>query len=213
MHRASKFLLFLVALVAVLALAVGPASATEPIEGVTANHAHCPSLAAGGCPAHAEGEATLFFHIFGIESTELTCRVEFEMRIGGNGEGYITSQTITPHPNDAACDNNTMEPCSEPEHPNATEFPWHFFSEEIDGGVVKTHADMCIEPFEVVSECQGEFVYRVHEEENEPSPGMETQHWEATDLRVGASSLCELSVDMESEVDATHQSLHLRPAV
>ena len=220
MRYANRLVLLAVVAAVVMALAAPSASAIEPITVVNeAGTANCPNVVknpandhdiTGGCLTHAEGELTVFFHIFGIESTELTCRVEFEMRIGGNGEGYITSQTITPHPNDAACDNNTMEPCSEPEHPNATEFPWHFFSEEIDGGVVKTHADICIEPFEVVSECQGEFVYRVHEEENEPSPGMETQHWEATDLRVGASSLCELSVDMESEVDATHPGVHLR---
>ena len=219
MRFARKLVLLAVMAAAITALAAPSASATEPITIVNeAGTANCPAVnknpandhdITGGCLTHAEGELTVFFHIFGIESTEFTCRVEFEMRIGGNGEGYITSQTITPHPNDAGCDNNTLEPCNEAEHPTATEFPWHFTMEEINFGVVKAHFDICLEPAEVVSECQGEYIMTVTES-GDPAPGMEVQHWEALDIRVGASSLCEISISTNNEVDATHVGFHIR---
>ena len=219
MRVARKLALLVVSAAALMALIAPVASATEPITVTNeAGTANCPAVnknpandhdITGGCLIHAEGEATMFFHIFGIESTEATCRVEFEGRVGGNGEGYVMSQLVTPHPNDAGCDDSTAEPCSEAEHPNATEFPWHGTSEEINNGVVKAHYDICIEPAEVVSECQGEYITTVTET-GDPAPGMEVQHQEATDIRIGASSLCEISISVNSEVDATHVGTHIR---
>ena len=199
MHRASKFLLFLVALVAVLALAVGPASATEPIEGVTANHAHCPSLAAGGCPAHAEGEATLFFQIFGIESVEARCHVEGEGIADENGNGQMTSYVLS---NGAHGESN----CPSVGVPCAGSLPWTGTAEETAPGVVTAHSDICIDPAEAGT-CSGE--YRVSGTETTNPDGTESGHGSATDIRIGASSFCEVTVAGESENDAQHPPGHI----
>ena len=218
--------LMLLAVIA-MALMAPSASANEAIQVVAEGGTPCPSVqrnapesahtVSGGCFSHAEGEVRFFLHIFGIESTEWTCRVAFEGRIQANGEGYITSVVESSHPLDAQCNDATISPCTEAQSNNhGGEFPWHGTGEEDSLGVVGAHFDVCLDPAEA-GECFGEFRVNIHEEENEnhgvPSAGMETQHFEATDERLGTSALCEFTIDVETEDDGAadpHQLVHIR---
>ena len=225
MRIARKLMLLATMAMAAMALMAPSASATDPnIQIVDESGTPCPGVqrdapesahtVSGGCFIHAEGEVRYFLHIFGIESTEAICRVEFEGRIQANGEGYITAVTETPHPpEDEQCNDATVEECTEAQsNVHGNEFPWHGTGEEIDTGVVEAHFDVCLDPAEA-GECFGEFVVNVTDEENTPTAGMEQQHFRATDQRLGTSALCEFTIDVETEDEGAadpHQLVHIR---
>ena len=185
---------WVVGLIAVgAALVSTSASASTPIEFSKWAGTHCPAtignpITSGGCYVHVEGESTLFAHIFGIESTEETCHVEFEGRFNESGVGAITKWLAHDggHP-----DNN----CPTSFLPSSTTLPWPAGKEEDAGNVTTLHVDWCLDHAEL-SACSGEFVFMVTEA---GGAGSEAQHYSATDLRIGSSSLCEITIDVESE--------------
>ena len=203
MRFARKLMLLAVAAVAALAMMAPVASASTPIEVTNASSVHCPAVAAGGgsggCYIHAEGEATLFFHIFGIESTEATCHVEFEGRLNETGVGFITSYVSTNggHGNTNCA---TVSPAC------AGSLPWPGAAEEDAGNQTTAHFDVCIDPVESGT-CEGEFITDVTESGTEP----ERQHFQADDLRIG-NAFCEVTIDVETEVDPVppHQNVHIK---
>ena len=191
MRFARKLMLLAVAAVAALAMMAPVASASS---------VHCPAVAAGGgsggCYIHAEGEATLFFHIFGIESTEATCHVEFEGRLNEAGVGFITSYT-------SANGGHGNTNCATVSPACAGTLPWPGAGEEDAGNQTTAHFDVCIDPVESGT-CEGEFITTVTEE------GNETQHYAANDLRIGSTSFCEVTINVESEAVAPHQAGHIK---
>ena len=55
-----------------------------------------PTATAGGCRVHARGlNIVLVAHIFGFESVDSTCDTEFDARLDGSAEGYLTHAEIT----------------------------------------------------------------------------------------------------------------------
>jgi hypothetical protein len=204
MRFARKLMLLAVAAAAVMALAATPASATNQIEVTKADGTtHCPPLGSGGCKVHQEGEITLYFHIFGIESTEAKCSVEFRGVTDEDGNGQITAQTITPGDHNADCTNATSPPCT-------GSLPWTGAAEKDADGKVRAHYDVCTAPAERSgSTCAGEFVAEV----TETGGATETQAQSATDLRIGASSFCELDVSEATEApDPTEPPFDPSPA-
>jgi hypothetical protein len=54
------------------------------------------TVAAGGCIVHGSGpNIVLVAHVFGVESVQSTCNVEFDLRIDADGEGFLTHQELT----------------------------------------------------------------------------------------------------------------------
>ena len=203
MRYVRKLMLLAIAAVAAVAMMAPAANATAPIE-VSSHPAetHCPAVTSptsGGCVIHAEGEATLFFHIFGIESTEATCHVEFEGRLNETGVGFITSYVSTNggHGNTNCA---TVSPAC------AGTLPWPGAGEEDAGNQTTAHFDVCIDPVESGT-CEGEFITDVTESGTEP----ERQHFQADDLRIG-NAFCEVTIDVETEVDPVppHQNVHIK---
>ena len=194
---------------------VSSASAIEaPLSVVGQDQLACPSVSqnsshdvTGGCQIHLGGEMRLFLHIFGIESTEATCLIELEGRIQGDGGGYVTTATSNAHPLDTQCNESTWSECAEGLAP-AHEFPWRFATEENSSGVVGAHFDVCYDMLEW-GICPGELRINLTEEQNNPSAGLETQHIAATDERLGSSAICEFTIDLETEADASHELMHI----
>jgi hypothetical protein len=204
MRFARKLALLAVAVVAALAVMAPAASATNnTVEIRKGAGGHCPaSLVAGDvCKTHAEGEATLFGHVFGIESTEATCHVEFEGLLSETGAGRITSYTPT---NGGHGETNceTVSPaCS-------GSLPWTGDSERTSASVIEAHFDVCIDPSEIGT-CTGEYVTQVTE--TGAGGADEVQTFSATDIRIGASSFCEITISAVTEDDATHLNAHAIP--
>lgn len=168
-----------------IALAAPTASATSQTEVTKADGAtHCPTLPAGGCKIHIEGEMTTFFHIFGFEGSEWRCHVELRGTSDEDGNGQITTQTVTPGNHDADCTNATQPACS---------LPWPWAAEKDADGVVRSHYDLCFDPAES-GMCSGEFITAI----TESGVATEVQTQTATDLRIG-TSFCELSLSFTSE--------------
>jgi hypothetical protein len=189
MRFARKLMLLVVAAAAVMALAAPSASATTAISVTDAGGKACPALPTG-CKVHSEGEITLYFHIFGIESTEATCHVEHRGAVSSTGAGQITAQTITPGKHDADCKDATSPPCT-------GSLPWKGNAEKDADGVVRPHYTVCTAPGERPGEtCSGEFITNLSES---GGAGAEVQIQGAKDLRIGTSSFCELDVDSRSE--------------
>jgi hypothetical protein len=217
MRLARKLLLLAIAVVAASALMAPAASATEAVtivREVTGGVQNCPNVSkvghvvSGGCTFHTEGEFHLDFHIFGIEGAEAECHLELEGRIQANGEGYVTDFTVTQGGHgDPDCGVTTFPPCAEAETESpANDFPWHFTGEETALNTVQGHFDLCIDPTET-GHCEGEYIADVVE-----SGSPEIQTYSANDLRIGASSFCEVTIEgAVSEVSAAHPDrIHTR---
>ena len=71
------------------------------------------------------------------------------------------------------------------------------------------HFDVCYDMLEW-GICPGELRINLTEEQNNPSAGLETQHIAATDERLGSSAICEFTIDLETEADASHELMHIR---
>lgn len=211
MRFTRKLMLLALAAVAAMALGASSASATAPIEIVKENETHCPTLAKGGCLVHQEGEATLFFHLIGFEGVEAECHVEYRGRTDEDGNGQVTLQTVTPGGHDAECSNATAPACT-------GSLPWPGTSEfaadaepNVAGaqpGVV-AHYDVCIDPAESGT-CSGEYITHVSETS---AGGIERQHQSASDLKIGSTSFCEVTIDVEGETSAVageHEFVHIR---
>jgi hypothetical protein len=201
MHTARRLVLLALAASVVSAVMAGPTWATTAITVTDASGKNCPSIP-NGCARHAEGEVTLYFHIFGIESTEGKCHVEGRAQVDSAGTEQVASGTVTPGKHDADCSSATSPPCS-------GSLPWTGQMEKDADGVVRTHFDICMAPAErSSSSCSGEFVVNVSEA---GGAGAEVQTMTATDLRIGASSFCELDVSQTSEVMAPEgQAVHIK---
>jgi hypothetical protein len=71
----------------------------------------CPdatSSSSGGCLLHMSGEVALSEHLFGLEALFSNCLVEYQVRIGGDGDGWIYNWGVADHPGV----NNCVLPCS-----------------------------------------------------------------------------------------------------
>ena len=199
--------LLVIGAMAVSSSMVSSASAIEaPLSVVGQDQLACPSVSqnsshdvTGGCQIHLGGEMRLFLHIFGIESTEATCHVEFEGRLNETGVGFITSYVSTNggHGNTNCA---TVSPAC------AGTLPWPGAGEEDAGNQTTAHFDVCIDPVESGT-CEGEFITDVTESGTEP----ERQHFQADDLRIG-NAFCEVTIDVETEVDPVppHQNVHIK---
>jgi hypothetical protein len=199
MRNARNFSLLAVMAVA-MALTAPTVSATNVITVTNADGTMCPHLPTG-CKIHMEGEMTTYFHIFGIESTEWECHIELRGTASSGGFGEITAQTITPGNHDKDCLNATQPPCS-------GSLPWPWQAERDADGVVRVHYDLCLAPFELSgSTCSGEFITTL----SEIGLPVEVQTQSASDLRVGASSFCELDLTLTSEAVAPEgQEIHVK---
>lgn len=197
MYFARKMLLLAVAVGAIMALTASSAAATNHVEFVRADsQTPCPTLAAGGCAFHSEGEITLDFHILGFEGAEAKCHIEFRGNVDHRGNGRITAYTVTPGKHDADCSNATMPACS---------LPWPFSTERDADGKVRAHIDSCVDPAES-GVCSGEIILIV----SESGTTTETQTHTATDLRIGSSSFCEVTLSKSSEAVAPEgQETHI----
>jgi hypothetical protein len=181
-------LLTAVAMAAVAFTAV-PANATYAVEIFEADGTTMCPASSPACPFHVEGEFTLFGHLFGIESVEGTCHVELGGDIVENGNGSISTYVPT---NGSHGETNCASPTFAP--PCTSSLPWPFTTEEVAAGSIATHLDMCINPGEIGT-CSGEF----RMSGVETGATSERQHYGTTDLRIGTSSFCELTLDVESE--------------
>ena len=87
----------------------------------------------GGCVVHGGGNAiVLSGHLFGIESVDSTCNVEFDLRTSGTGTGYLAHQEFTP----AATGTCTRKPCNQASFaaPQSEGRPWRGFAFESQTG-------------------------------------------------------------------------------
>jgi hypothetical protein len=150
MRLARKLTLLAMAAMSLAALAAPQASAQEPlthnqtpelqarVEPPATNGALCPAVApspapvpgplatSGGCRVHASGaNIVLRMHTFGIESTDSTCNTEFDARLDGSGEGYLTHAELT-QGTQGTC---TRRPCSF-EGPNTEGRAWSTYMRE-----------------------------------------------------------------------------------
>lgn len=188
----------LAALVALLS--TGNASATSPIEVTKADGStHCPTFAAGGCKTHIQGESTLFLHVFGFEGVEATCNMEWRGAMDEDGVGQVTGLTVTPGKHDADCSAATAPPCS-------GSLPFNMAAEKDVDGVVRAHYDVCMDYAENAP-CSGEFLMSL----TETGSPVEVQTQSANDLRIGSSSMCELTRSLTSEVVAPDgEEIHVK---
>jgi hypothetical protein len=221
--RKLKLMAIGAAIAACMAVAAPSASATNIISVVRDNpEANCPAVqiffgpprvVTGGCYVHMEGEATLTLHLFGVEGVAEICHVEIESRLNNNFSGYITNFTPTAGAHGAGCGAESITICNDAQAAMANRFPWQATAERDADSVVRLHADVCV--FATGSPiCEGELVVNVSETENSPTAGFEKQHYEVSDQRIGASSFCELTTDIESESNpdttAGHERVHVR---
>lgn len=103
----------------------------------------------GGCRVHMSSLGfQITAHVFGIESTDSTCNIEFNMRIDGGGEGYLSHFELT-QGSQGTC---TRRACSQteggsPPPTGQTEGrPWSFYIHEDEPGQEALTALMCIQP-------------------------------------------------------------------
>ncbi|HYI99609.1 MAG TPA: hypothetical protein VEX36_08045 [Thermoleophilaceae bacterium] len=75
---------------------------------------------AGGCLIHVAGSGIVQSgHVFGVETIESTCNIEFDLRIGGDGAGYLTHVELVP----GIAGTCERRPCHYPNTPNPTFVP------------------------------------------------------------------------------------------
>jgi hypothetical protein len=99
--------------------------ATPPVSGVFTT--------AGGCVVHGGGNnIVLSGHLFGIESTDSTCTVEFDLRTDGSGRGYLAHQEFTTGTT-GTC---TRKPCDQATFtsPQSEGRPWRGYASESQTG-------------------------------------------------------------------------------
>lgn len=121
-----------------LSVSAEPAAACPAVTPATPP-ASGPFTTGGGCVAHGGGTGiVLSGHLFGIESIDSTCTVEFDLRIAGNATGYLTHQEFSQGPT-GTC---SRRPCDQPvvgeepaPSPNQGEGrPWRGFAFESQAG-------------------------------------------------------------------------------
>jgi hypothetical protein len=105
----------------------------------------------GGCRLHITGpDIVLTAHVFGIESTDSTCDVEFDMRVDGQGEGYLSHFEFTPTASGQgtctrrAC--HQSEAGTPPPTGQSEGRPWGFWGREVATGAINITALFCVEP-------------------------------------------------------------------
>jgi hypothetical protein len=185
MRFTRKLMLVAVTAIAAMAFMAANASATDMVQVVSATPAVCTTAgtSSGGCPVHAVGTMSLRVDIgiFG-EASEMTCNLEVEMRLSGNGTGKVDALEHSTGP-DANCATVLTE-CA---------LPWSTDGEE-DGtaGVVQSNASICIDPAEA-DVCQGNLAFNLVEQAGE--------HYE-TQFNNASVGLCELDVDLEIEASS-----------
>jgi hypothetical protein len=70
-----------------------------------------PTVTSGGCRIHFSGTHIQFWtHELGMEGMIWDCNIEFDMRLDGSGEGYMTHQEFT----DASVGSCTATACGQP---------------------------------------------------------------------------------------------------
>lgn len=148
MRFARRLLLLVGMAVAAMALSASTAAA-EPVE-VQDNGVHCGTLNAtghevtGGChfQAISVGDIHLELHsTLGIETTGPACENDFEVRLGGNGEGYVQHFAILP--GDVECGVG-VRACSEAEAHAPGNGPWHTRLEETGTDQVTATVEVCL---------------------------------------------------------------------
>lgn len=164
MRISTKLLLLATMAIAAIAMATAPALAQEPLVhpqpdgGLTATFepggVPCPNVApspapplsptatAGGCRIHASGaNIVLVAHVFGIESVDGTCNIEFDARLDGQVEGYLTHMEMT-QGSQGTC---TRRPCGAAEpHPPSEGRAWSAFGRETAVGQRALTFLMCL---------------------------------------------------------------------
>jgi hypothetical protein len=105
----------------------------------------------GGCRVHASApNVVLRAHVFGVESVDSTCNVEFDMRVDGAGEGYLTHHEFTQGTQGTcerrACDQSEAPPF--PPTPGVAQSegrPWRYHGHEEGPGNEVVTALFCIQ--------------------------------------------------------------------
>jgi hypothetical protein len=103
----------------------------------------------GGCRLHVTGTSiVLTAHIFGIESTDSSCNVEFDMRVDAQGEGYLSHIELT----QGATGTCTRRACHQteagtpPPTGQSEGRPWGFYTREVSPGAINLTMLFCLEP-------------------------------------------------------------------
>ena len=132
--------LFLVAAMAIAALAMTAGPASAQVEVLEEGNEHCPAVVVesahvvhGGCHFEFEstGEVPFFAFVPGVGTVQLfNCEFHLEARIGEDGAGYITQAVMTSHP--APSFPCTRTPCDEAA-PSHEEFLWPIQINEVSG--------------------------------------------------------------------------------
>jgi hypothetical protein len=113
--------------------------ATPPVSGTFAT--------AGGCRIHASGpNIVLRAHVFGIESIDSTCNVEFDLRIDAAGEGYLAHHEFT-QGTQGVCERRACDQTEAviPPTGQSEGRPWRFFGNEVGPGNEEITALFCIQ--------------------------------------------------------------------
>lgn len=188
--------------VVALLVAVSSAAAVEPtefrLEQDQVPLRPCPfvnpTTGAGGCSIHGEGELTLTYHVFGIEASEAACHVEFEGGIAGGGVGRITSFALTNGAHGGSGCSNVAPACT-------GSLPWLIGVEEVAPSAVEAYFDACLET--EVGTCDGGYLPVGLIEEDDGANGEERHHFRGESRPLG-SSLCEASIEAETEMSPAH---------
>jgi hypothetical protein len=103
----------------------------------------------GGCRTHWNFvEPVITAHVFGIESTDSTCNIEFDMRVDSQGEGYASHLEFTQGPTGTctrrAC--HQTEAGTPPPTGQSEGRPWSFFMREEAIDDIQMVLFFCIEP-------------------------------------------------------------------
>ena len=101
---------------------------------------------AGGCVLHKGGNNIVISgHLFGIESVDGTCSVEFDLRTDGSGRGYVPHQEFT----QGATGTCPRKPCDQASFaaPQSEGRPWRGYAFESQTGAPEERITVlfCIE--------------------------------------------------------------------
>ena len=180
-------------LVCLVLICAAPTALADPVEVQEgAPDSHCEALVEGGCEVHLEGEATFLNHIFGIESTEARCHVEVQARFDEAGESEIYGWALSPGGHNVDCSGATAPACT-------SSLPWSGDIEETAVDQQTWTNSICIDPAETVSSSGNLPINLVRSGSQ--------YHAETSDIRIGTSSLCEVTLDAETENDGTFDNI------
>jgi hypothetical protein len=143
--------LFLLAAMAITALALTATTANAQIEVIEEDGGHCPPivvdvhLVSGGCDIEYRSEAHIPLVAYIPAPVVVSnCRVHLSALIGENGAGYVTAASFSDEvpPANPPC---TRAPCDEDGRTGASEMvPWPLHIEETVANVETIEAEFCL---------------------------------------------------------------------